>query len=139
MPVVAILMGISVFSTELPRGILHFFVVAPALMVLVFDISYLPLIIGWLTLYVFWVLGWVGSADALAGVNLLLAFPDLTMLISIFVGIIAWGMSILFIDYGRKSLLRFWVTITSNIPSKRRPGMGAYAIAMSIFVAMGYF
>ena len=136
-PLVAILMAISVFSTELPHTTQYFFVVASAFTVFVFDPLYLPLVAGWLILYVFWLLDWVGGADALAVANLLLAFPDWAMLISIGVGILVWGVALLAMRYGRNSILRLWVVFTTKVSCERRPGMGAYAVAMCIFMAWG--
>ena len=132
----ALLVTASILATNItqpwPRRLL---VVVPAILVGIW--GYMPLTAGWLLLYLAWELNILGGADALAGLYLLVWFPVLPMLATLIAGLFLWNLGILLLRHGRETGLRLWTTITNRTDATRAPGMGAFLIALALFVLSG--
>ena len=132
----ALLLAASILATNItqpwPRRLL---VVVPAILVGIW--GYMPLTAGWLLLYLAWELNILGGADALAGLYLLVWFPVVPMLVTLIVGLFLWNLGILLLRHGRETGPRLWTTITNKTAATRAPGMGAFLIALALFVFSG--
>ena len=132
---ITILLGISIAATHIPDRWRIFVVTGSVLGMLGFPESY-PLLAGWLLLYGLWELGWLGAADSLAGLFLLVWFPAWEMLLSIGLGILIWHVVLALDIYGGNLGLKIWTTVQTRSQGTRVPGLGAMLLAISIFGVM---
>ncbi|MBU0510187.1 MAG: hypothetical protein KJ638_00600 [Chloroflexi bacterium] len=132
----ALLLAASILATNIThpwprRGL----VIVPAILVGIW--VNMPLAAGWLLLYLAWELNILGGADALAGLYLLVWFPVLPMLATLIAGLFLWNLGSLILRHGRETGLHLWTTITNKTAATRAPGMGAFLIALFLFVLSG--
>jgi hypothetical protein len=129
---IATLLGISLMATHILTRWQIFAVVGSALGLVWFSDTH-PLLIGWLILYGLWALGWLGAADSLAGLYLLIWFPEWEMLMSIGLGILIWHVGLAVDFFGRQVGLKIWTTVQTQAKGTKVPGLGAFLFAISIF------
>ncbi len=130
--VIAILLGTSLMATHILTRWRIIAVVGVAFGLIYFPEVY-PLLIGWLILYGLWELGWLGAADSLAGLYLLIWFPEWEMLFSIGLGILIWHVGLALDYFGRQAGLKIWTTVQTQAKGTSVPGLGAYLIAVIVF------
>jgi len=129
---VAILMVVSIVSTELYHrsritGLIGIFV--PILLLTILFPVALPLVAGWGILVTLWLIKILGGADALAGLSLLIFFPDWFMEAAILSGLLAWGVAMLIHRYGTQIGIRLWTVFQARSQGEKVPGICAYALA----------
>ena len=98
-----------------------------AALVPIVDVSYLPLSVGWL-----------GGADSLARLSLLTFYPEWKMLLAMAAGVLAWGLLVLLMRYGRQAGLRLWTVVSACASGTVAAGMPAFVLAMIAYVAFTY-
>ena len=135
-PWVAVLMAISIISTEIYRrsivfGFIGIFAPLPPI-ILLFP-TLLPLVIGWWVLVSLWFLNVLGGADALAALALLLFFPSWGMAACIVAGFLAWGLAVLWVRHRKNLGLRLWTVFSNRLDGERLPAIGALASASLIY------
>ncbi|MEA3350156.1 MAG: hypothetical protein U9Q82_06020 [Chloroflexota bacterium] len=129
----ATLMAVSIAATNLTQSTLRrILTILPLAGVAM--LGYVPLAVGWLLFYMVWELGAMGAADALAGAYLLIWFPTWIMLASIVTGVLLWNLGALLLRYGCEAGLRLWTTIANRAKPTRVPSIGAFLIALPLFV-----
>ncbi|MGB8212001.1 MAG: hypothetical protein WCE68_00450 [Anaerolineales bacterium] len=139
-PWAALLMGISIISTEIyPYGLKvgrwlggAILLITAALTAVLYPVL-LPLVVGWLILAVLWFLNILGGADALAATSLMLFFPSWGMAAAILVGMVCWSLFMLWLKYGKEMGLRLITVLQSKANGTRAAGLGAYAMAALFF------
>ncbi|MBN1666313.1 MAG: hypothetical protein JW862_04470 [Anaerolineales bacterium] len=138
-PVAAVLLLVSVLGTNLPSR-LGFVLTAVPGAYLVYSAYPEPqtaLFAGWILLWVLWLAGVMGGADALAGTVLLVWFPFPLMLVALLTGLLLWSLGLLGFRYGVGAPLRIWIVIRQGWSKKLphpQPGLGAFPLAMLIFL-----
>jgi len=135
-PTVALLVLFSAAATEIRgRQWRRAAVLLVAALIPIVDGRYLPLSVGWLLLAFAWEAGWLGGADSLAGLSLLTFYPEWKMLLAIAIGVLAWGLLVLLLRYGRQTGLRLWTVVSARAKGTAAAGMPAFVLAMAVFLA----
>jgi Flp pilus assembly protein protease CpaA len=140
-PVAAILLLVSILATNFPTRFGFGLTAIPAAFLVFSAVSkdHLALFIGWIILWILWLLGVMGGADALAGMVLLIWFPSPLMLGALLAGLFFWSLGMLLIRHGGDMPLRVWVVIRQGWSKSSRglehlPGLGAFPLAMALFL-----
>lgn len=107
-----------------------------AALVPIVDGRYLPLAVGWLLLALAWEAGWLGGADSLAGLSMLILYPEWTMLLAMAIEVLVWGLLVLLIRYGRQAGLRLWTVVSVRARGTVAAGIPAFVLAMIAYVAL---
>ena len=132
----AALVTLSVGVTSVSHPALRRFVMACLLLVMAFIPELRWLLAGWALLYLDWELGWMGGADALAGLYLLAWFPIPKMVVSLFLGTLIWTSAIAITRFRRDVGLKIWTTVSTCAAGTHIPNLGSFLVSLMIVIIL---